>query len=183
MMQVMFFKAIRPPKAALKAAPQDDGNDPGVQPGDVADDKPAHEHLRELADVLEQRQAAGQGDGGAPGDDADAGGAPGGEPDGDEGGEDVDGDGDGQGGEFGPDSVNAGNYVAFTAGDFQGAGKVSAVGDDGCTVTDKSGRAHRVHWNEITGNHPAAAPGADDAAPGAGAPQPAAKPAASKSPK
>lgn len=179
-MQVLFFKSIKAPPAAK-------GDKPGVDAADVADDKPAHEHLRELADVLQQREEGGGaaegdalggypseggegGEGDAPGGaDGAAGGAPGG--DGAEGADDAAG-GAGEG-EFGPDSVSPGDFVAFTAGDFQGSGKVSACGEHGCTVTDKSGRDWPIHWDEVTGNQPAGdAPGADDDGAGddAGAP-------------
>ena len=54
---------------------------------------------------------------------------------------------------YGPHNVEVGHHVAFTAGDFKGAGKVSACGEDGCTVADKTGREHRVHWSEVTGHN------------------------------
>lgn len=64
---------------------------------------------------------------------------------------------------FGPHNVEAGHHVAFQAGDFGSAGKVTATGEDGCTVQDKSGREHRVHWHEVKGHHDgAAAAGATD---------------------
>jgi hypothetical protein len=66
-----------------------------------------------------------------------------------------------EGGEgFGPHNVEAGHHVAFHAGEFKGAGKVTASGEDGCTVADKSGREHRVHWHEVKGHHDGAAEGA-----------------------
>lgn len=57
------------------------------------------------------------------------------------------------GGDFGPETVKAGHHVAFSAGSFTGAGKVSAVGQDGLTVSDASKREHRIHWREVTGHH------------------------------
>ncbi|MBN3839220.1 hypothetical protein [Burkholderia sp. Ac-20349] len=63
------------------------------------------------------------------------------------------GDGGGQKDGFGPHNVEPGHHVAFAAGDFNGAGKVTASGEDGCTVADKTGREHRVHWHEVQGHH------------------------------
>lgn len=57
---------------------------------------------------------------------------------------------------FGPHNVEVGHHVAFRAGEFRGAGKVASAGDDGCTVADKTGREHRVHWSEVTGHNPGA---------------------------
>ncbi|HEX7642000.1 MAG TPA: hypothetical protein VF472_07275 [Burkholderiaceae bacterium] len=56
------------------------------------------------------------------------------------------------GGDFGPHNVEEGHHVAFAAGTFVGAGKVSAVGRDGVTVADERQREHRVHWREVTGH-------------------------------
>lgn len=58
---------------------------------------------------------------------------------------------------YGPHNVEAGHHVAFSAGEFNGAGKVTATGDDGCTVQDKTGREHRVHWHEVKGHNDGAA--------------------------
>ncbi len=55
--------------------------------------------------------------------------------------------------EFGPESIGEGDHVAFHAGEFKGAGKVHAVGEDGVTVADGAGRKHQVHWHEIKGKH------------------------------
>lgn len=55
---------------------------------------------------------------------------------------------------FGPHNVEEGHHIAFKAGEFMGKGKVAAKGDDGCTVADKTGREHRIHWSEVTGHHP-----------------------------
>lgn len=60
------------------------------------------------------------------------------------------------GGDFGAHNVGVGHHVAFAAGSFSGAGKVSAVGRDGVHVTDSTNREHRVHWREITGHYPGA---------------------------
>ncbi len=57
------------------------------------------------------------------------------------------------GGDFGPETVKPGHHVAFSAGSFTGAGKVSAVGQDGLTVEDSGRREHRIHWREVTGHH------------------------------
>lgn len=54
------------------------------------------------------------------------------------------------GGTFGKHNVNAGDTVTFAAGDFAGSGQVTATGEHGATVLDRSGREHRVHWYEIT---------------------------------
>lgn len=56
------------------------------------------------------------------------------------------------GGDFGPHNVEEGHHVAFAAGSFTGAGKVSTTGRDGLTVTDDKRREHRVHWREVTGH-------------------------------
>lgn len=56
-------------------------------------------------------------------------------------------------GNFGPDNVKEGHHVAFSAGAFDGAGKVHAVGRDGVTVADNTGRHHQVHWREVTGHY------------------------------
>lgn len=53
---------------------------------------------------------------------------------------------------FGPDTVENGHTVAFKAGSFVGAGKVSAVGAQGLTVRDDDARDHQVHWHEVTGH-------------------------------
>jgi hypothetical protein len=58
------------------------------------------------------------------------------------------------GGDFGPHNVKEGHHVAFSAGAFAGAGRVSAVGQDGLHVTDSAKREHRIHWGEVTGHHP-----------------------------
>ena len=55
---------------------------------------------------------------------------------------------------FGPHNVEVGHHVAFQAGEFKGSGKVQKCGEDGCTVSDKTGREHRVHWSEVSGHHP-----------------------------
>jgi len=56
------------------------------------------------------------------------------------------------GGDFGPHNVDTGHHVAFAAGTFTGAGKVTTTGRDGLTVEDDKRREHRVHWREITGH-------------------------------
>jgi hypothetical protein len=62
------------------------------------------------------------------------------------------------GGEFGPHCIDAGHHVAFRAGALSGAGKVAAVGRDGCTVDDGTGRHHQIHWREITGHYAPSTP-------------------------
>lgn len=74
------------------------------------------------------------------------------------------GGGDG-GAKFGQHNVEAGHHVAFQAGEFKGAGKVSATGADGCTVSDGTGREHRIGWHEVTGHHDAAAAAGADKKP------------------
>lgn len=166
-MQVLFFKSIRPP---VPGKPSDgEGGAPGAgEQGEAApgSDKPIHEHLRDLADLAEKHAAGaapagddGQPAGDAPGDDGGQGGAdqPGGEGAGadegagQEGAPGADEGADGSGSEYNAESVPVGSHVAFAAGAFMGAGEVTAVGDDGATVKDKSGREHRIRWDEITG--------------------------------
>lgn len=55
-------------------------------------------------------------------------------------------------GEFGDHNVKVGHHVAFKAGSYSGAGKVTASGKDGLHVEDSSKREHRVHWHEVTGH-------------------------------
>lgn len=55
-------------------------------------------------------------------------------------------------GEFGDHNVKVGHHVAFKAGAYSGAGKVTAAGKDGLHVEDSSKREHRVHWHEVTGH-------------------------------
>lgn len=195
-MQVLFFKSIRPPVPAAPSKPKQ----PEAAEADCDDQaggKPAHQHLRELADMLEQREAdkaksdgadatadaaAGQVDDGATAADkaATGGGAqdrPGeesgeGGDDGEQGAGDDDGGneagGDDGGAEYGPDTVQVGAHVAFAAGEFKSAGEVTAAGEDGCTVKDRTGREHRVRWEEVTGMQDAAQPAAGDDQPGGG---------------
>ncbi len=175
-----------PPKGSMPpqdpAPPSDeDAPDAGADPGG---DKPVHEHLRDLADEVEKRAAA-KPPADAPGGDApmgdDAPGAPGAGQDG--AGVPMDGkmgdqppvDGsaqpgadqppgeDGAAGEFNPETVPVASHVAFSAGSFLGKGEVTAVGEDGCTVKDASGREHRIRWDEVTGMQ-----GAGDEPPGEG---------------
>lgn len=60
------------------------------------------------------------------------------------------------GGNFGPNNVAEGDQLAFSAGEFKGAGIVSARGKRGAVVKDKTDREHRIHWHEVTGHQPAA---------------------------
>lgn len=62
----------------------------------------------------------------------------------------------GAGAKFGPHNVSPGDEIAFSAGEFAGSGLVSAAGEHGATVADKTDREHRVHWHEVTGHKPAA---------------------------
>lgn len=174
-MHVLFFKAINPP-AKPKAQ--------------TSENQPAHERLRQLADELERTAAPGDEagadddvsartsvhddvEGGAVSADAPAG-------DNTEDGDATDPSAQGRppapgldggaqpgaadaGQAFGPHNVDAGHHVAFEAGEFSGAGKVTATGEDGCTVQDKTGREHRVHWHEVKGHNDGVA--ATDAAP------------------
>lgn len=50
-----------------------------------------------------------------------------------------------------PKAPQVGDLVKFTAGDFVGKGKVVAVGEDGLTIADGTGREHGIHWDELTG--------------------------------
>lgn len=52
---------------------------------------------------------------------------------------------------YGHHNMSEGDSISFKAGDFTGSGKVKLVGQDGATVTDKSGRDHQVHWHEVVG--------------------------------
>lgn len=45
--------------------------------------------------------------------------------------------------------VEVGHHAKFKAGDHQGEGHVTAVGKDGVTVKDSTGREHQVHHHEI----------------------------------
>ena len=49
-----------------------------------------------------------------------------------------------------PQPPAVGDLIKFACGDFVGKGKVVAVGDDGLTIADSTGREHGVHWDEIT---------------------------------
>ncbi len=59
-------------------------------------------------------------------------------------------------GQFGKHNVAEGDSVSFSAGEFSGSGAVTAAGEHGATVTDKTAREHRIHWHEVTGHKPAA---------------------------
>lgn len=67
------------------------------------------------------------------------------------------------GGKFGKHNVNPDDDIAFSAGEFKGSGKVIATGEHGATVSDGSGREHRVHWHEVTGHKPGGKEKASDA--------------------
>ncbi|MCE3605753.1 hypothetical protein LXA47_19395 [Massilia sp. P8910] len=58
------------------------------------------------------------------------------------------------GAEFGAHNVQEGDQIAFSAGQFDGTGKVLASGEHGATVADGASREHRVHWHEVTGHKP-----------------------------
>jgi len=60
-------------------------------------------------------------------------------------------DGEAKPAKYGTHNVDEGDSIKFTAGSFEGAGKVKSVGQDGATVTDESGRDHNVHWHEMHG--------------------------------
>lgn len=51
--------------------------------------------------------------------------------------------------------LQPGHRVKFQAGEHQGQGEVTAVGKDGVTVKDASGREHGVHHHELTHHAPA----------------------------
>jgi hypothetical protein len=127
MTKIVFFKSIRPAdeKEQLGAKPGETAQEPAGDAAAAAQ-KPAPAQEPQEAQEPQQPQEKPQGE---PGDGE-------GEPDG-----------------FGPHNVEAGHHVAFHAGEFKGAGKVTAAGEDGCTVADKSGREHRVHWHEVKGHH------------------------------
>lgn len=126
MSKIVFFKSIRPAddKERLGAKPGEDAQEPAGD-ASAAAQKPAPAQQPQAAEKPQQK--------------------PEGEP--------SEGEGEGEQGEFGPHNVEAGHHVAFHAGEFKGAGKVTAAGEDGCTVADKSGREHRVHWHEVKGHH------------------------------
>jgi hypothetical protein len=128
MSKIVFFKSIRP---------ADEKERLGAKPGEEAQE-PAGD-----AEAAAQKPEQKQPPQGEP--------KPQGEPPSGE-----EGEGEGEDG-FGPHNVEAGHHVAFHAGEFKGAGKVTAAGEDGCTVADKSGREHRVHWHEVKGHHDAGA--------------------------
>jgi hypothetical protein len=135
MSKIVFFKSIRPAdeKERLGAKPGEEAQEPA---GDA-----------EAAAQKPEPKQPPQGEPKPQGEPQKPQGEP---PSGEEG------EGEGEDG-FGPHNVEAGHHVAFHAGEFKGAGKVTAAGEDGCTVADKSGREHRVHWHEVKGHHDAGA--------------------------
>lgn len=52
---------------------------------------------------------------------------------------------------YGHHTVEQGDSIQFIAGAFRGSGTVKSIGKDGATVTDETGRDHRVHWPEVIG--------------------------------
>ena len=56
---------------------------------------------------------------------------------------------------YGHHNVDEGDALHFAAGSFKGKGKVKSVGESGAVLEDDTGRAHNVHWHEITGRHQA----------------------------
>lgn len=114
------------------------------KPGESAIAEPIDDVREDQDEQEEEEQPAPEGEEGKSDSDMPA----------DDQGEDKDEDGVPDG--FGPHNVEVGHHVAFKAGEFSGSGKVNAAGDDGCTVSDKTGREHRVHWSEVTGHHPGA---------------------------
>jgi hypothetical protein len=131
MTKILFIKSIRPA----------DDEQLGKKPGEEAQEPAGGAVKPEPSQKPQQGQEKPQGEPGAGAQGAD-------KP------EPGEGEGDA---EFGPHNVEAGHHVAFHAGEFKGAGKVTASGEDGCTVSDKSGREHRVHWHEVKGHHDGAA--------------------------
>ncbi len=55
---------------------------------------------------------------------------------------------------YGTKDIQPGHKVKFKAGEHAGEGEVAAVGKDGMTVKDASGREHQVHHHEITHSMP-----------------------------
>lgn len=53
---------------------------------------------------------------------------------------------------YGTHNLGPGDEISFEAGDFKGEGKIVASGRKGATVTDKSGRQHKVDWTEVRGH-------------------------------
>lgn len=66
--------------------------------------------------------------------------------------------------------LQPGHRVKFQAGEHQGQGEITAVGKDGVTVKDASGREHGVHHHELTHHAPAKGEG------GSGGQEPPRKP-------
>jgi hypothetical protein len=131
MTKIVFFKSIRPAdeKERLGAKPDEAAQEPagGAVPAqEKPEPKPQPQDGQQPQEPKEKPQ-------GEPGE--------------------GEGEGEGEPEGFGPHNVEAGHHVAFHAGEFKGAGKVTAAGEDGCTVADKSGREHRVHWHEVKGHH------------------------------
>jgi hypothetical protein len=128
-MQVLFFKAAR-----TKARPLDDETKGKEDEGAELEADQSADAKGEPASEKES-DGKGQQEGDQDQQDGDQGGDP------------------GLGEGYGPHNVEEGHHVAFTAGSFKGRGRVCAAGDDGCTVSDETGREHRVHWHEVTGHH------------------------------
>lgn len=57
-------------------------------------------------------------------------------------------------GKYGTHDIQPGSKVKFKAGEHAGAGKVTAVGKDGATVEDSTGREHSIMHHEITHHEP-----------------------------
>ena len=51
---------------------------------------------------------------------------------------------------YGTHDIQPGSRVKFKAGEHQGEGEVTAVGKDGLTAKDSTGREHSIHHHEIT---------------------------------
>lgn len=200
--QILFIKAIKQPQAnpvaplvdKLKGLVEELASATGADSGDGMngdDDQASQQALAEGDTTTDPAAGAGTDDEGGgtgqppkpgAGDGADGGAGGGDATPGDgktPGGAEGEGDGDATdpaagGAQYGPHNVEPGHHIAFAAGEFKGAGKVTASGEDGCTAKDKTGREHRVHWHEVTGHN--------DAAAGAGA-APAQKDGEGKPPK
>lgn len=198
--QILFIKAIKPPQAnpvaplveKMKGLIEELASATGVGAGDGTDgmdgdeDDQASIAANAEGDSTTDPAAGGNTDDGQPGanpkiptaadDGADGGDGSGNDNDGETpgaNGEDAT-DPAAGGAQYGAHNVEPGHHIAFQAGDFKGAGKVTAVGEDGATAQDQKGRDHRIHWHEITGHN--------DAAADAGA-KPTAKPATKPKPK
>jgi oxalate decarboxylase/phosphoglucose isomerase-like protein (cupin superfamily) len=130
--KILFFKAITPKKNTEQTPEQREKGDEAAGKSAAAEDA----KIREAAGAAAAAAAQTEGQGASAEDETaeDGGDEPKPKP-------------------MDDSTVEEGHHVAFKAGSFKGAGKVTAKGKDGCVVKDKTGREHNIHWHELTGHH------------------------------